>query len=85
MKMKERMKVIGLMVDAMVHSLFIIGIMYYPNGDRYIGDMLRGKKHGKGAMHYANGEVYRGSWHGDFKEGKGIVICKYNRKADLLK
>ena len=41
-------------------------------GNRYEGQCLDGKKHGKGTMHYANGYIYTGDWIGDMANGEGI-------------
>ncbi len=40
-----------------------LGFVVYKNGDRYEGEMNRGKRHGKGTMTYRNG-MYEGGWKG---------------------
>lgn len=47
------------------------GTILYPNGDRYEGQWLNGKKHGQGTMTYANGNVYTGQYENGLKHGKG--------------
>lgn len=42
------------------------------NGDRYVGEVLGGKKHGKGTYLWANGDRYEGEWANDMMHGKGI-------------
>ena len=49
----------------------------YDNGEIYIGDILKGLKHGKGIMYYnrkGENEImrYEGDFKNDIKEGKGI-------------
>ena len=43
----------------------------YPNGDRYEGPLLNGKRHGKGTYFCANGDVFSCKWVSDRKEGFG--------------
>ena len=43
----------------------------YDNGDKYIGQMKSGKKHGKGIMYYADKTTYDGEWFNDLKNGHG--------------
>ena len=39
-----------------------LGIMIYPNGDKYIGEWEDGKKHGEGTETYSGGEFFVGKW-----------------------
>ena len=43
----------------------------YQNGDKYVGDLKNGLKHGKGIYYYENGNKYEGDWKDDKKEGRG--------------
>ena len=43
----------------------------YENGDKYVGEVQNGKRHGKGTMTYADGTQYYGSWKNDNKDGYG--------------
>ena len=42
------------------------------NEGRYEGQLINGKKEGKGTFYYINGGKYEGDWKNDMKEGKGI-------------
>ena len=49
---------------------------YYPEG-RYEGEIVNGKREGKGKFYYNNdedymGKVYDGEWKNDMREGRGI-------------
>ena len=39
------------------------------NNDKYDGEFLNNKKHGKGKMIYKNGDIYEGIWNNDCCEG----------------
>lgn len=32
-----------------------------PNGDRFVGEMQDGRRHGHGTLYYANGDMYMGA------------------------
>ena len=59
-----------------------IGIVSYPDGDKYIGEWKDGKYHGQGTLTYYHGAIIYGIWRsGTFwdglefdKEGKVIAI-----------
>lgn len=55
----------------MVHYLLSIGTFYYGNGERYVGEILNDKRHGKGKLYYPNGDIYDGDWENDQKVGQG--------------
>jgi len=44
-------------------------LVVFLNGDRYIGHMRAGRKHGRGMYVYADLETYRGVWEEDVLEG----------------
>lgn len=37
----------------------------------YFGELLDGKRHGKGVMKYKSGRVYEGDWINDLRHGTG--------------
>jgi len=44
-------------------------IVAYLNGDRYVGSMRGGRKHGRGMYVYADLKMYRGTWVDDLLDG----------------
>ncbi len=48
----------------------------YANGDVYMGNIVKGKKQGRGSYYYRNGEIYEGDWDDNIRHGKGSLICK---------
>ena len=46
-------------------------VYIYPNAGTYEGDLLNGKRHGKGKFIYDSGAVYEGDYVNDKKHGKG--------------
>ena len=44
----------------------------YPDGSKYIGQIINGLKGGKGIFFWKNGLSYEGDWKNDIMEGKGI-------------
>lgn len=47
--------------------------MKYPNGDRYEGSWMKGKKNGHGIYYYSNGLVYEGNFIDGKKNGHGTL------------
>ena len=43
----------------------------WPDGKQYRGEMLDGKRHGKGSITYPDGASYEGDWHNDWRHGHG--------------
>jgi hypothetical protein len=50
------------------------GRVEWANGDVYIGDLLRGVRHGKGEFIWASGQRYSGDWVQNKATGSGKVI-----------
>jgi hypothetical protein len=48
------------------------GIAIYPNGDRYDGEFLDGRRNGRGVYTSANGDRYEGEWRDDRRNGRGV-------------
>ncbi len=58
------------------------GILIYPNGASYDGDLREGRYDGYGKLNYANGDQYMGDWLKGKKWGSGIfkfangIVCE---------
>ena len=55
-------------------------IKYYPEG-KYEGQLVNGRREGKGKMYYNDdqnylGKIYDGEWKNDLREGRGIEYWK---------
>ena len=50
----------------------------YPNG-KYIGNIIDGKRDGKGRMYYSDNSKYVGEWKDDKKNGQGILFNADNQ------
>ena len=46
----------------------------YTDGSRYEGEILNGKRHGRGTYFYPNGSRYVGDWRDGMKHGQGTFI-----------
>merc|ERR1711904_527784 len=69
-------------------------IVLFFNGDRYIGGLKGGKKHGDGMYVYADLSAYKGCWDEDVLDGvrhpmqgdtKAVEVCKLNDLNDSSK
>lgn len=63
-----------------VHYIInIIGLYVWKDGEKYNGEWLDGKFHGKGVKTLPDGTTYEGDW----VEGRpnGIGMCKYPDNA----
>lgn len=49
------------------------GIVEWPNGDRYNGQLAAGKRQGKGRFTWGNGQWYEGDWQDDIATGHGLI------------
>mmetsp|Transcript_33550 Transcript_33550/g.58754 ORF Transcript_33550/g.58754 Transcript_33550/m.58754 type:complete len:192 (+) Transcript_33550:230-805(+) len=61
-----------------------IGRLSLRNGDEYLGEIKRGKPHGKGTMKYrrSNTHMYIGDWVQGLKEGYGVYVWKDGDKYE---
>jgi hypothetical protein len=57
-----------------------IGVVFYKNGDKYVGQFKDGKKNGIGKLYIANGEVFQGEFVNDFLTGFMEYIGKFGIK-----
>jgi radial spoke head protein 1 len=48
--------------------------MVYPDGGKYAGAFVDGKRHGHGVYYYPNGDRFSGAWERDNKHGQGTYV-----------
>ncbi|RPI79417.1 MAG: hypothetical protein EHM45_03045 [Desulfobacteraceae bacterium] len=46
----------------------------YTNGEKYVGEIVDGKKNGQGTYTWSNGDTYIGAWKDDKRTGQGTVV-----------
>ena len=49
------------------------GSLAFPQGDRYIGEFVKGRRRGNGTYTFACGDVYEGLWKNDVRHGMGVL------------
>lgn len=49
------------------------GSVEWTNGERYVGQLLEGRKHGKGRFEWVGGQWYEGDWANDQAVGYGVI------------
>lgn len=54
--------------------------MTYDNGDQYVGEVYKGKRHGLGIYYYANGSVWFGQYNNNVRSGLG---CFFSTEDDM--
>ncbi|NWX36053.1 R10B2 protein, partial [Notiomystis cincta] len=61
-----------------IHTWFLkrMHMSQYPLRNEYVGDFVKGERHGRGTFIYADGAMYSGEWVGNKKHGKGIFVLK---------
>ena len=60
-------KITGSMINGKIRQ----GVIDYPNGDRYQGEILQDCAFGEGEMNYSNGDWYKGQFDEDLRSGYG--------------
>ena len=68
------------------------GTLFYPDGKKYEGDFINGKRHGKGIFTYLDGSAYIGNFISGKEQGVGDCIkpdgssvkCKGKTEAQTL-
>ncbi|XP_039935141.1 radial spoke head 10 homolog B-like [Hirundo rustica] len=61
-----------------IHTWFLerMEMSQYSLRNEYMGDFVKGKRHGHGTFIYAGGEIYSGGWVHNKKHGMGTIIFK---------
>jgi hypothetical protein len=57
------------------------GIINYPGGDKYIGEISDGKADGYGIYLWSDGDMWYGQWKSNKRAGRGMIV---NYNADLI-
>ena len=52
------------------------GTLFYPDGKKYVGEFINGKRHGEGTFTYADGTGYIGKFIAGKEEGVGECVGK---------
>jgi hypothetical protein len=47
---------------------------FYPSGEKYLGQVQNGKKHGKGIFIWSDGRKYEGQYADDLPDGLGMFF-----------
>ncbi|XP_039588275.1 radial spoke head 10 homolog B-like [Passer montanus] len=68
----------GMQHGSGMHTWFLkrMEMSEYSLRNEYIGDFVKGERHGHGIFLYADGAVYDGEWVHNKKHGKGIFVFK---------
>ena len=77
---KDKSKYIGTFMDDYPNGNGILE--NYENSTKYNGDILNGKKEGKGKLEYKDGTIYEGDFKNDVYEGNGKLIFPNGRKYE---
>ncbi len=51
----------------------------YANGDRYVGELMNGQRHGYGIYYYKNGRVWFGQYRQGVRQGFGALFLPENQ------
>ena len=46
----------------------------YRNGDVYIGEFYKGRRHGYGVYQWVNGDIWYGNYRGGYRDGYGMLV-----------
>jgi hypothetical protein len=67
--LKGKKKDVGIIMDDSICEETVI----YEDGSIYVGEIVNGKKHGRGKLNYSNGDRYEGVFVNDIIDGYGIL------------
>nr|XP_031361993.1 radial spoke head 10 homolog B [Lonchura striata domestica]XP_031361994.1 radial spoke head 10 homolog B [Lonchura striata domestica] len=74
----------GLQHGSGIHTWFLkkMDLSQYPLRNEYVGDFVKGERHGHGTFLYADGAVYSGEWVHNKKHGKGNFFFKNGHRFE---
>ena len=58
-----------------------LGVIYYPNGNMYIGEWKDGKRNGQGTYTFQEGSRYEGEW----KDGKPWNLTIADKNGNIIR
>lgn len=70
-------------IDEFGRPAFDLNLVVFLNGDRYIGMMKDGRKHGRGMYMYADNVTYKGLWNMDVLEGIAHPITEETMPVEI--
>lgn len=54
-------------------------VIIYPNGNKYVGETVKGKYHGYGVFEWNDGDKYEGEFKDNLRHGKGFMFYYRNQ------
>ena len=58
-------------------------VLTYPNGDKYVGEVIDNKREGYGLYFYANGNYYYGKYKNNKQYGYGALFKQQNNNVTI--
>ena len=68
-----------LLIDGADLSQYQFMVLSYGNGDRYVGELMNGQRHGYGIYYYKNGRVWFGQYRNGVRQGFGALFLPENK------
>lgn len=81
---KNILKSLNKIIDSWLFRFHGEGMYIFSIGERFEGELIRGKKHGEGKYFYVNGNVYEGMWYNDLKGKLYLRIIYTKNIIDIL-
>lgn len=71
---KEKM-----LIDGSDFTEYQFMALNYSNGDRYVGELMNGQRHGYGLYYYKNGRIWFGQYRNGIRQGFGALFLPLDR------
>ena len=68
-----------LLIDGADLGQYQFMVLSYGNGDRYVGELMNGQRHGYGIYYYKNGRVWFGQYRNGVRQGFGALFLPENK------